>query len=750
MSVTLFLPTAVLNSQFSDCQSQGKLEKPRHGCTPPKVLKIKNFRGRPLLGLNYIDRAKGNLYNKLEYLLWEDRTELSLEELYRTVEDLVFLDQRNEIFQILYHVNTIFLNKKLESLMQINSPKELLTALTDLWNYYSKKVTLLKNIYLWHDRSENEYRFNKTQITCLELFKAIIILNPCISRQITRQILEEVRLERHGSTIDRNRLSTMLSVLIDLNVYGAIFEQYFLAESRKFYELGGRQIGENAMGVKEYLLFVRDKIREETDRNYVLKDTEQETLAILYEEMIESYEEHILTQGFRQLMDEPCLASLRLLFNLFTKGPTGLFNISRYFQSYLDDLCVSIIQKGTDKMMIQVLIDLRDKLDTIVEKCFRNNPKFAVLIRASYVKAINLRNSESALFLAKYLDSKLRSKNIWEDELNVILNKVMLIFRCINGKDIFEVFYRKYLAKRLIFGSSTNQDVEESIVYKLEEECGDCFTAKIKGMLTDVHSSETINSNFKEFLFNTHPEFGQKCDLSVLVLTSSIWTKTVGNYMLILPDELLNYQAIFSGYYVSIHTGRRLDWQPSLGHCIVKAYFDAGIKELSVSLFQTIVLLQFNKRSKLSLNEIQEYTMLDCKDLILTLYSLACTKTKLLIKEPQNNYIQQDDTFELNVNFTNKLSRIKISQVQLRDNREELKVAERNVLADRQMQIDAAIVRILKNKKVMKHNELMSELFSVLDIPLKSQDLKKRIETLIEREYIQRDVENSATYTYIA
>lgn len=306
------------------------------------------------------------------------------------------------------------------------------------------------------------------------------------------------------------------------------------------------------------------------------------------------------------------------------------------------------------------------------------------------------------------------------------------------------------MAKRLIFGRSTNQDIEQSIVVKLKKECGDGFTSKVEGMLTDINLSSAINSNFKEFLANTQPGFLEKHDVTISVLTSSFWAKSTGNASVVLPDELLNYQATFSKYYISIHTGRKLDWQSNLGHCVVRATFGNTLKELLVSLFQTIVLLLFNDHDKLTAAEIQELTKLELKDLKATLHSLSCGKMKILIKNPEGNAVSIEDSFEFNPEFTNKLFRIKINQAQLKETVDELRATEKNVIFDRQFQIDAAIMRILKSKKVVSHNELLAELFKILDMPIRSQDLKTRIELLIEREYIRRDFENAATYTYIA
>jgi hypothetical protein len=65
------------------------------------------------------------------------------------------------------------------------------------------------------------------------------------------------------------------------------------------------------------------------------------------------------------------------------------------------------------------------------------------------------------------------------------------------------------------------------------------------------------------------------------------------------------------------------------------------------------------------------------------------------------------------------------------------------VLQDRQYQIDAALVRIMKTRKALSHKLLVGEAMGQLKFPLKASDLKKRIESLIDREYMARDKDNS-------
>lgn len=56
----------------------------------------------------------------------------------------------------------------------------------------------------------------------------------------------------------------------------------------------------------------------------------------------------------------------------------------------------------------------------------------------------------------------------------------------------------------------------------------------------------------------------------------------------------------------------------------------------------------------------------------------------------------------------------------------------------------------MKSRKSLNHNALIGELLSQLKFPARTADLKKRIESLIEREYLARDKDDSSVYIYLA
>ena len=71
---------------------------------------------------------------------------------------------------------------------------------------------------------------------------------------------------------------------------------------------------------------------------------------------------------------------------------------------------------------------------------------------------------------------------------------------------------------------------------------------------------------------------------------------------------------------------------------------------------------------------------------------------------------------------------------------------------DRRHLVEAAIVRIMKARKSMNHNDLIAEVTRQLSIRFTPvpQFIKKRIESLIEREYLERAENEHRVYRYIA
>eukprot|EP01023_Acetabularia_acetabulum_P005424 TRINITY_DN12210_c1_g1_i1.p2 TRINITY_DN12210_c1_g1~~TRINITY_DN12210_c1_g1_i1.p2 ORF type:complete len:101 (-),score=23.71 TRINITY_DN12210_c1_g1_i1:206-508(-) len=100
------------------------------------------------------------------------------------------------------------------------------------------------------------------------------------------------------------------------------------------------------------------------------------------------------------------------------------------------------------------------------------------------------------------------------------------------------------------------------------------------------------------------------------------------------------------------------------------------------------------------------------------------------------------------MDFTDKAHRIRIPLPPLDEKRKVVEEVEK----DRRYAVDAAIVRIMKSRRVLKHQQLVVETVQQLK-RMFSPDfklIKKRIEDLVAREYLERSPEDNSTYRYLA
>ena len=99
-------------------------------------------------------------------------------------------------------------------------------------------------------------------------------------------------------------------------------------------------------------------------------------------------------------------------------------------------------------------------------------------------------------------------------------------------------------------------------------------------------------------------------DLNVNVLSSAAWP-SYPDVPVKIPTTISRAIHEFDEFYNNKYSGRKLHWKHSLAHCQLKARFPKGDKELVVSSYQAIVLLNFNNVADgevLSYAEIKDAT----------------------------------------------------------------------------------------------------------------------------------------------
>uniref|UniRef100_A0A674MQ03 Cullin-4B n=1 Tax=Takifugu rubripes TaxID=31033 RepID=A0A674MQ03_TAKRU len=720
-----------------------------------KKLVIKNFKEKPKLPENYTQETWQKLKEAVEAIQNSTSIKYNLEELYQAVENLCSHKISAKLYKQLRAVCEDHIKAQIDQFREYPSRFLVLflKKIDKCWQDHCRQMIMIRSIFLFLDRT---YVLQNSMLPSiwdmgLELFRFYIISDVKVQSKTIDGILLLIERERNGEAIDRSLLRSLLSMLSDLQIYQESFEQRFLEETNRLYAAEGQRLMQERE-VPEYLHHVNKRLEEEADRviTYLDQSTQKPLIATVEKQLLGEHLTATLQKGLTHLLDENRILDLSLLYQLFSRVRSGVQVLLQHWIEYIKAFGSTIvINPEKDKTMVQELLDFKDKVDCIIDICFMKNEKFVNAMKEAFETFINKRPNKPAELIAKHVDSKLRAgnKEATDEELEKMLDKIMIIFRFIYGKDVFEAFYKKDLAKRLLVGKSASVDAEKSMLSKLKHECGAAFTSKLEGMFKDMELSKDIMVQFKQYM--QCQNIPGNIELTVNILTMGYWPTYVPMEVH-LPPEMVRLQEIFKTFYLGKHSGRKLQWQSTLGHCVLKAEFKEGKKELQVSLFQTLVLLMFNEGEEFTLEEIKLATGIEDSELRRTLQSLACGKARVLTKIPKSKDVEDGDKFSCNDDFKHKLFRIKINQIQMKETVEEQASTTERVFQDRQYQIDAAIVRIMKMRKTLSHNLLMSEVYNQLKFPVKPADLKKRIESLIDRDYMERDKENSNQYNYVA
>uniref|UniRef100_A0A3B3C9X7 Cullin-4A n=1 Tax=Oryzias melastigma TaxID=30732 RepID=A0A3B3C9X7_ORYME len=722
-----------------------------------KKLVIKNFKDRPKLAENYTEDTWLKLRDAVSAIQNSTSIKYNLEELYQAVENLCSYKVSPTLYKQLRQVCEDHVKAQIQQFREYPfyslDNLSFLKRMNRCWQDHCRQTIMIRSIFLFLDRT---YVLQNSLLpsiwdTGLELFRTHIVSDSAVQKRTVEAILEQIELERNGETVDRSLLRSLLGMLSDLQVYKDSFEERFLAETDRLYAAEGQRLMQER-DVPEYLHHVARRLEEENDRilSYLDQSTQKPLICCVEKQLLGEHMTAILQKGLSNLLDENRVTELALLYQLFSKVKGGLPTLLQFWRDYIKSFGGEIVcTPEKDKDMVQDLLDFKDKMDNVAQSCFGRNEAFINAMKEAFETFINKRPNKPAELIAKYVDSKLRAgnKEATEEELERILDKIMIIFRFIHGKDVFEAFYKKDLAKRLLVGKSASVDAEKSMLSKLKHECGAAFTSKLEGMFKDMELSKDIMIQFKQHIQNQSEP--SNIELTVNILTMGYWPSYTPMEVH-LPSEMVKLQEVFKLFYLGKHSGRKLQWQPTLGHAVLKAEFKEGKKELQVSLFQTLVLLMFNEGEEFSVEEIRTATGIEEGELKRTLQSLACGKARVLNKNPRGKDVEDGDRFNFNSDFKHKLFRIKINQIQMKETVEEQVNTTERVFQDRQYQIDAAVVRIMKMRKTLSHNLLVSELYNQLKFPVKPGDLKKRIESLIDRDYMERDKETPNQYHYVA
>ncbi|BGP38828.1 hypothetical protein JCM10449v2_002766 [Rhodotorula kratochvilovae] len=404
---------------------------------------------------------------------------------------------------------------------------------------------------------------------------------------------------------------------------------------------------------------------------------------------------------------------------------------------------------------VQNVLDLKDKFDVLLARAFANDKAFEKVINDAFSVFVN-ENRKSPEYISLFIDDNLRKglKGKTEAEVDEVLNKAVALFRFLTEKDAFEKYYNTHLSKRLISQRSVSDDAERNMLAKFKVEAGAEFAKSAEGMMRDVKTSDDTVEEYRRH--QQTAVIKAPFEMVPIVCGSNFWPFATKDKPCTLPKVLQDGIRAFDAFYQHKHSGRKLAFMPDQGNVEVKTRFRNRTHELSVSTYAMVVLALFEglgDDEKLRYVDIANSTNMPSADLKRTLQTLACAKYKVLTKHPRGRDVAESDEFSFNAAFTAPLAKIRIQTVAAKVETEaERRETENKVDEARNTQCDACIVRIMKDRKTLLHMELVNEVIRQLAHRFQPspQMVKKAVERLIEKEYLERDDDDRKKLKYMA
>ncbi|MES1910716.1 MAG: hypothetical protein MHM6MM_003259 [Cercozoa sp. M6MM] len=537
------------------------------------------------------------------------------------------------------------------------------------------------------------------------------------SREVSEVLLGMIDSERDGNDVEVSMREAIWVFVelghklpnVEISLYHKYFQERLINSARAYYKrISAQWMSEDSC--PDYMRKAEEAVESELARlsAYLHNTTKEPLMRAVREELLVQHQDELLGKetGLAYLMENEKTLDLARMYRLF-QATNGLGPVAKSLRKHVTKLGLDIIAKSRAQKQTGEVLSKGNKL------------------------------AES------------NTKRIEET-----IHHVVMLYGYIKDKDVFERDYQMFLASRLLDNRSVSEEAEKSMIGKLKTECGYQWTSKLEAMFNDVNDSNKDIVEFKQ----SQTGRSLDVDLEVQVCTTGSWPSWTTGKGVLIPRELESAATAFKQFYLHKHESRKLMWALVKGRADVQVYFTRDTKKLlNVTTYQMCVLLLFNRgKNMLSCKEIVDMTGISRADIRAHLLSLAHPNVNILQKKPSNNTLEDSHLFRINPGYKNQLYRIKVPfmqrlQGEALNNRQRKEMEKQQKLQRRHM-IDAAIVRIMKTRKKLSHTELVSNVIEQLSrrFSPSNSDIKKRIEDLIEQEYLERDEDERAVYNYKA
>uniref|UniRef100_A0A452UPU6 Cullin 2 n=1 Tax=Ursus maritimus TaxID=29073 RepID=A0A452UPU6_URSMA len=667
----------------------------------------------------------------------------------------------------LYTETKIFLENHVRHLHKrvLESEEQVLVMYHRYWEEYSKGADYMDCLYRYLNtqfikknkltEADLQYGYGGVDMNeplmeigelALDMWRKLMV-EP-LQTILIRMLLREIKNDRGGEDPNQKVIHGVINSFVHveqykkkfpLKFYQEIFESPFLTETGEYYKQEASNLLQES-NCSQYMEKVLGRLKDEEIRcrKYLHPSSYTKVIHECQQRMVADHLQFLHAECHNIIRQEK-KNDMANMYVLLRAVSTGLPHMIQELQNHIHDeglrATSNLTQENMPTLFVESVLEVHGKFVQLINTVLNGDQHF--------MSALDK--------LAKYCDNLLKksAKGMTENEVEDKLTSFITVFKYIDDKDVFQKFYARMLAKRLIHGLSMSMDSEEAMINKLKQACGYEFTSKLHRMYTDMSVSADLNNKFNNFIKNQDTVIDLGISFQIYVLQAGAWPLTQApSSTFAIPQELEKSVQMFELFYSQHFSGRKLTWLHYLCTGEVKMNYLGKPYVAMVTTYQMAVLLAFNNSETVSYKELQDSTQMNEKELTKTIKSLL--DVKMINHDSEKEDIDAESSFSLNMNFSSKRTKFKITTSMQKDTPQ---VSDSYAVdEDRKMYLQAAIVRIMKARKVLRHNALIQEVISQSRARFNPSIsmIKKCIEVLIDKQYIERSQASADEYSYVA
>ncbi len=594
------------------------------------------------------------------------------------------------------------------------------------WDRYTTAAKYINHLFRylnrhWVKREIDEGKKDIYDVYTLHLVQWREELFSKVNVNVMAAVLTMVEKQRNGETIEQAQIKSVVDSFVSLgldesdstkptlDVYRYHFEKPFLEATTTYYENESAQfVAENS--VVEYMKKAEIRLEEEKARVglYLHPDIMTPLMKACLGVLVTGHSS-LLRDEFQILLDNDRQEDLARMYRLLARIVDGLEPLRTKFEAHVRKSGLAAVEKVAlegdnlePKTYVDALLDIHTQYQNLVNDAFAGESEFVRSLDNACKEFVNRNkvcktgSTRSPELLAKYSDALLKKsgKNAEEADLEAALTQIMTVFKYIEDKDVFQKFYSRMLAKRLVHSSSASEDAETSMISKLKEACGFEYTNKLQRMFQDIQISKDLNTTYNDWQAKAFDDDDIKkaVDSSYHVLGTGFWPLTPPATQFMPPQEIVKTYQRFQTFYFDKHSGRKLTWLWNLCKGEMRANYIKSAKipyTFMVSTYQMAILLLFNDADVVTYEDAYKATALSADWLDPSLGVFV--KAKVLNVSPENAKPEPGTSYTLNYGFKSKRVKVNLNIAVKSEQKQEVEDTHKTIEEDRKLLMQVSI-----------------------------------------------------------